>query len=618
MSAPTRGRSPWRSLLPHFRTALVGRVPTLLLAVGALALEVGMRLAEPWPLKFVFDQLLPARGTRVALDGVAQGLPLEPEEWLVAAAAALVLFVSLRAVAGYVQTVALATVANEALTGIRLALFRQLQRLPLAFHARARTGDLTVRLTSDVGMLQDVAVTALLPLAGDIAILAGMLGLMLWMDVGLTLLALVPLPLFLVRWRRTHGRIREVARAQRSREGAMAAAAAESVGAIRTVQALSMQEAMSSAFGRQNARSLSQGVRGKRLAAGLERSVDILIALSTALVLWRGAGLVLAGRMSAGDLVVFVAYLKAAFKPLQSFAKYTGRLGKATAAAERVLEILELPEATVDRPGAVPAPRFRGALAFERVSFGYEPGHPVLHDVSFSVDAGSFVAVVGRSGAGKSTVANLVTRLYDPADGVIRVDGADIRGFDMTSYRAQVGVILQDTLLFAGTIRHNLALVAPDATEATLWTALRESGALEFIEPLPDGLDTLVGERGVTLSNGQRQRLALARTLLRDTPIVVLDEPTAGLDEENEQAMARAIACLARGRTTLLVTHALHLAVRADRVLVVDRGHVVEDGAPAQLLRDGGQFARWYREQSARSATVPLPLPLPAPVQHAG
>jgi ATP-binding cassette subfamily B protein len=186
----------------------------------------------------------------------------------------------------------------------------------------------------------------------------------------------------------------------------------------------------------------------------------------------------------------------------------------------------------------------------------------------------------------------------------------------MASYRAQVGVILQDTLLFAGTIRHNLLLVAPDADEGRLQAALRDSNALEFVEQLPDGLETLVGERGVTLSNGQRQRLALARAILRDTPIVVLDEPTAGLDEENEQAMAAALARLAHGRTTLLVTHALHLAARADRVLVVDRGRVVEDGAPAQLLRDGGQFARWYREQSSRATNVPLPVP--APVQHVG
>lgn len=607
---PRRGAGTWRRLAPHLLPALRAQRATIALATASLLAEVALRLAEPWPLKLVFDRVLPQAGRTAGAAG------LEASQVISLAAIALVAAVSLRAVASYIQTVALATVASRALTGVREALFRQMQLLPLGFHARARAGDLTVRLTNDVGMLQDVAVTALLPLLGDATILVGMTALMLWMQPGLALIACAPLPFFLFRWRRTHGRLREAARAQRAREGAMAAAAAESVSAIRTVQALSMQDAMAGTFGRQNAGSLKQGVRSKRLAAGLERSVDILIALSTALVLWRGAYEVLGGAMSAGDLVVFVAYLKAAFKPLQSFAKYTARLGKASAAAERVLEILETPVGTPDAPGAIVAPPLRGAVRFEVVSFGYEPDVPILREVSFSIAPGELVAVVGRSGAGKSTLASLLTRLHEPVSGRIVVDGEDIRAYRRESYRAQVGVVLQDTVLFAGTLRHNLQLVAPDADDTRLLAALRDSHALEFIAPLPDGLDTMVGERGVTLSNGQRQRLALARAFLRNTPLVVLDEPTAGLDEDNEQAVAAAIARLARGRTTILVTHALHLAARADRVLVLDGGQVVEQGAPSVLVRDGGQFARWYREQAARSGIAPAPVPYA--VSHVG
>ena len=318
---PRRGAGTWRRLAPHLLPALRAQRATIALATASLLAEVALRLAEPWPLKLVFDRVLPQAGRTAGAAG------LEASQVISLAAIALVAAVSLRAVASYIQTVALATVASRALTGVREALFRQMQLLPLGFHARARAGDLTVRLTNDVGMLQDVAVTALLPLLGDATILVGMTALMLWMQPGLALIACAPLPFFLFRWRRTHGRLREAARAQRAREGAMAAAAAESVSAIRTVQALSMQDAMAGTFGRQNAGSLKQGVRSKRLAAGLERSVDILIALSTALVLWRGAYEVLGGAMSAGDLVVFVAYLKAAFKPLPSFANSTTAQG---------------------------------------------------------------------------------------------------------------------------------------------------------------------------------------------------------------------------------------------------------------------------------------------------
>ena len=598
--------SAWRRLAVHMRPALRGQRTKIIVACVALVSEVGLRLLEPWPLKMLFDHVIP--GTRRS---VPAWLPaLDASTLAGIAAAILLLIVGLRALSGYVQTISLALAANRVLTALRGSLFRRLQLLPLSFHTTARAGDLTVRLTSDVGMLQDVALTAALPLIGDACVLVGMLGLMTWMNPALTLLAVAPLPLFALRWRRTHRRIREVSRAQRRREGAMAASVAESFSAIKTVQALALEGVLGRVFNQQNARAADQGVKAKRLSAGLERSVDLLIALSTGLLLWQGTRLVIGGSLTAGELLVFIAYLKSAFKPIQSFAKYTSRLGKATAAAERVLEVLDRTPEIADRPGAVSAPRFRGDVEFRRIHFSYTSQATVLSDATCRVAAGELVAVVGRSGAGKSTLASLLLRLYEPSSGEVLVDGRDIRTFTLASLRAQIGIVLQDTVLFAGTVRDNLVLGAEAVPDDVLRHALRIASAETFVTGLPQGLDTRIGERGVTLSSGQRQRLAIARAVLRDTPLLILDEPTVGLDEENERDVSEALLRLTRGRTTILITHALHLAARADRVLVVADGGIAEDGTPAELLRRGGAFAAWYREQAARHSHTPVPLPV--------
>ena len=605
MSRPIQ-RAVWQRLAVHLRESLRRERITLIVAAGALLAEVGLRALEPWPLKLIFDHLLP--GSRSGGRSWVPDLPLQ--QLALSAAIALLLIVAFRAVSGYVQTVALALSANRVLTSLRAALFRRLQLLPLSFHTKARAGDLTIRLTNDVGMLQDVAITAALPLLADAVMLVGMLGVMFWLQSTLTSLALIPLPFFLMRWRRTHRDIRDVSRMQRKREGAIAASVAESFSAIRTVQALALEEVLGRAFTKQNARSADQGVRAKRLAAGLERSVDILIAVSTGVLLWQGTLRVMRGTMSAGELVIFISYLKAAFKPLQSFATYTGRLGKASAAAERVLEVLDHAGERADRADAIVAPTFRGAIEFRGVSFSYGDGHDVLTNASFSIPAGQLVAVVGGSGAGKSTIASLLIRLYEQHAGAVCVDGIDVRDVTLASLRAQVGIVLQDTVLFAGTIRDNLTLGAGAVSDSMLDMALRVASADAFVRAMPKGLDTPVGERGVTLSNGQRQRLAIARAVLRATPMLILDEPTAGLDDENERVVSDAILRLTKGRTTLLITHALHLAAQADTVLVVGNGGIVEQGSPAELLRTGGAFAAWYREHAARMPHAPVPLPV--------
>jgi ATP-binding cassette subfamily B protein len=585
----------WR-ITRHFWPHL--RKQRLLVAgsIGALFAQVGLQLLEPWPLKFVFDRVItPSKG--------GSGLPiidaLDPMVVLTLAAIGLIAITGLRALASYASTVGFALIGNHVLTDVRAALYRHLQYLSLSFHTRQKSGELALRVMSDVGVVNDVAVTAVLPIAASLLVLFGMVGLMLWLRWELAVLALTVAPLFWLRTAKLSRLIQDASRTQRQRDGAMAATTAESFGAIKIVQALSLERVFSEAFSSANTKSLRAGVRASRLSASLERSVDLFVAVATALVLWYGARLVLEHALTAGDLLVFISYLKNAFRPARDFAKYTGRLAKATAAGERVLDVLEeIPEVR-DLPDARPAPTFSGAVRFDRVSFAYEPGRDALHEVSFETSPGQRVAVTGMSGSGKSTLVSLVLRLYDPQRGAVTIDGRDIRAYTLESLRSQISVVLQDTILFSASVRDNIGYGAPGVTPAEIEDAARLSSAHEFIEALPNGYDTILGERGLTLSGGQRQRIALARAAVRRSSILILDEPTTSLDEENARAVTRGLEAIARGRTTVLVSHDLDLISRADLILFLDRGRVVERGTHDDLVRAGGRYALLYRLQSA-------------------
>ncbi len=577
-NAPRPARLP--DLLRHFGPEIRAQRRWIILALLALFAEVGLRLLEPWPIKFVFDQLLGVKAPANPLN-LPWFTDLAPTGLLTVAAIALVGLTGLRALAAYWNSVGFAIVGTRVLASVRARLFRHLHLLPLSFHNRSRSGDLVVRVISDVGMLQDVTVTALLPLAARLLILTGMVGVMFWMHWQLALLALALLPLFWLRTVKLSRDIREVAQKQRRREGAMAATAAESFSGMKIVQALAAADAFADAFGGQNDKSLKQDVKGKRLAASLERSVDFLIAGATALVLWQGARLVLAGQLTPGDLLVFLAYLKSAFRPVQDFAKFTGRFGKASAAGARVIELLEAAPEVADRAGAIEAPELRGEICFENVSFGYESGRPVLEHVSFTLRAGQMLAIVGESGGGKSTLLNLLARLHEPTGGRILIDGRDLRDYRVDSLRRRLGIVLQENVLFAGSVRDNIALGLPDATDTQVEAAARLANAHQFISELADGYDTFVGERGATLSQGQRQRIAIARAAIRGASLLLFDEPTTGLDEANEIAVIEGLRNLSRGRTAIWVTHNARHAELADLVLRIAGGRIIEAGGSA-------------------------------------
>jgi ATP-binding cassette subfamily B protein len=606
-----------RAFLRRFRGEIRAERRLLTGAFLALLAQALLRLLEPWPLGLVIDALVAQHGDgSSALPEIAARL--DPVELFLFAAVAIVAIAIARAVAGYSGTIGFALVGNRVLTRARERVFRHLQSLSMAFHTRSRSGDIVVRVIGDVGTVRDVTVTALLPLLMNGLVLVGMLSVMLWLDARLTAAALVTVPLFWLTMIRLGRRIQTVSRKQRRQEGDLASTAAESLVGIETVQALSLGERFATAFGRQNAGSMREGVKAKRLSARLERTVDVLAALATGLVLYFGARLALNGELRPGELVVFMSYLKTAIRPVRAMAKYTARLAKASAAAERVLEILdEVPEID-DAPDAIDARDLRGEIGFEDVTLAYpvapskddpdpQAARPVLEGISLSIPAGARVAVIGESGAGKSTLMASLLRLIDPVQGRITFDGEDLRRFTVASLRRQIAVVPQEALLFTGSIAENVSMGRPEATPAEVEASARAACAHGFIEALPNGYATQLGERGADLSVGQRRRLSIARASLSRAPVVILDEPLAGLDPENRQAVELALSRSIEGRTTFLVTHEVDQALDCDLVIALDSGRIAEWGPPAELMGQDGFLTRWHRFSARSSAPAAEP-----------
>ncbi|HVA69628.1 MAG TPA: ABC transporter ATP-binding protein [Candidatus Binataceae bacterium] len=584
---------------------------------AALAAEILLRLLEPWPLKIIFDRIIHHRHPHGGLHFHVLD-QFNSSTLLTGAAIMLVAFAAIRALAEYLNNVGFAVVGNRVLSELRFALYRHLQCLSLSFHNRSRSGDLILRVMSDVSVLTDVTVTAGMPLFGNVLIMCGMVASMMWLNWRLGLIALTALPLCGLVVIRLSRRVVDVSRRQRQREGAMAANAAETMGAIKTVQAFALGDTFADQFSVDNAHSLDDSIKASRLSGSIGRTLDLMIASVSAIVLWFGAYSVIRGELTAGDLIVFLAYLRNCFRPLKDFGKYSTRLAKAAVAGERALSLLDQEPAVHDLPGACDAPRLRGKISFKQVSFAYLPGRPVLRDISFDVRPGERVALVGPSGSGKSTLVSLLLRLYDVGSGTITTDDTDIRKYTINSLRGQISIVLQDSVLFAASLRDNIAYGASNATTEEIEAAARLANADSFIEALPEGYETIVGEHGATLSGGQRQRIAIARAAVRRAPILILDEPTHGLDREASAAVIDALKRLSRGCTSFLVTHTLELVADAGLVLYLEDGRIVERGTHDSLLGLGGRYARMFGMRAASEDAVRPPALVSSSASESG
>ncbi|HXJ34161.1 MAG TPA: ABC transporter ATP-binding protein [Candidatus Eisenbacteria bacterium] len=553
-----------------------------------------LELAKPWPLKIVVDNVLGGKPL-----GIAAFDSLGRMTMLAVACVALIAVYALLGTLSVTSNYATISVGQRMVNDFRAELYAHLQRLSLAFHSRREVGDLLFRLTADTFAIQTLTMNGFFPILTSVVLLGGMLVVMLRLDWMMTLVALAIVPLLFVTIVTLSARINALATDARMKESALWAVAQRTIGAIRVIQAFTTEPSEHRRFVDTSSASLDANLRLYTFQSVYSAFVGILIAAGTAGVLWFGASHVMQGTLSIGDVLVFTSYLASLYAPINSLTQTWGLIQGARVGAERVFEILETAPDLLDGQRELRRADVQGRVRFEDVHFAYEASRPVLRGVTFEVVPGSLVAVVGATGAGKTTLVGLIPRFYDVTSGRVRLDGVDVREFKLRSLRQQVGMVLQPPLVFPTSLRDNIAYGRPEASVEEVRQAAELAQLGEFIARLPQGIDTVIGEGGATLSSGEQLRVTIARALLRDAPLLILDEPTSALDVETEARVMAGLENLMTGRTTFVIAHRLSTVRRADVVLVLDQGQIAEQGSFAELVQRGGHFARLYRTQFA-------------------
>jgi ATP-binding cassette subfamily B protein len=577
-------------LRPHTKALIFGT----LAAIG----DAIANLLDPLPLKIVLDNVLQSKAPTGWLNTLMLSVAGTEKLAIIRFAAIAVLVIALfGALCSYAEKLLTTRVGQWVMHDLRQTLYFHIQRLSLAYHDQTSTGDLLSTVTSDIDSIQTFISSNLLDALIDVVTLVGMVAVMFYINWRFTLIALSVAPLLgLVVFKYTRS-IRKASREVRKKQGEMVSVMQEVLSSMRVVKAFAREDYEVHRLEEESLENVEIALRARGIKARLAPLVGVIVAVGTGLVLWFGARLVLAGSLSAGSLVMFIWYLGKMYKPMQDLSKMTDAYSKAAIGYERIREILDMDGEVKDQPGARKVSRLRGEIEFDHVTFGYDPKSPTLEDVSFRIEPGQVAAFVGPTGAGKTTIISLISRFYDPVSGAVKIDGLDVRRYQQRSLREHISVVLQETVLFQGSVWQNIAYGKPNASRAEILKAAELANAAEFIEKMPNGYDTLVGERGVSLSGGQRQRIAIARAVIRNTPVLILDEPSSGLDAESEKLVFEALDRLMKGKTSIVIAHRLSTIRSADVIFVVQDGKLVESGKHEQLAAAGGLYAELYEIQ---------------------
>ncbi|RTL59358.1 MAG: ABC transporter ATP-binding protein [Sphingobacteriales bacterium] len=564
-----------------------------------MLLETAMELAAPWPLKIIIDNVIGNHKLHSWIQWIEHIFTAGDKMMLGLVVAISYVVISLiGSLAGYIESYFTESVAQYVANDLRRRLYHHLHRLSLSYFDHQQMGKILSTITADVSTIQDFASATLLTIFVDMFTIIGMLLLMFWLNWDFAMIALGVTPFLLFFVSRVKKAVKKATREVRKDQSNMVAIMQEGLQSMRVVNAYGRQQLEEDRLGKASIETVNAALRARKIKSMINPVVAVFVAVCTALILWRGASLVMSGVMTIGALTVFLSYLSKFFKPVEDLAKKSTSIAQATVSLERIKTILDTEIIIPEKTGAKQPPKFKGDIVFENVSFEYNPGEIVLDKFNLSINAGQKIGICGPTGGGKSTVACLIPRFYDVKSGRILMDGVDITDYKLEGLRKQIGFVLQDTVLFYGSVRDNIAYGKPGATEDEIITAARMANAEEFIKRMPHGYDTLVGERGLTLSGGQRQRIGIARAIVRNSPVLILDEPTASLDAESEQLVMDALENLMRNKTVITIAHRLSTIRDADKIIVVKDGRVAEEGKHEELIDKDGLYAELYHMQA--------------------